>query len=596
MEPQEAQFGTAAAAAGTPARNGYGTSTSLGRQQFSVDHNIATIMSDSLRSRNAANNNNNVNSHAARSATARAVGPDLLRGLLMVLMAMDHTVVSINSWPHGQGNVTELDGQPVTRWNRPIGYAVRTMTHLCAPGFFFLLGMGIVYFGRSRSRLGWPALAMSRHFAIRAAVLTSLTVLTGIAMGFGRIWFLNAVLFALGFDYLVVGLLWLLFSKTEPAVAELVVKAGRAVWGETQSDDDAEDSQDGEDAIRQPLLSALQRGRGTPVKTNDPTKAPGAQTSWHIHNLVLLVFVGITIWWNIWLSPNGGRCISTNAGHSPVTPPVIVKTGTGFTDFWFHVFVTDHIISMFPPMGWLSFAVAGMLYARLVLHPAATAARVRCGTLAASLALAVLFVLTRLLHIGNLTEDCLFTPDQGNADGSIHHSAGQNQYLASPQAFFYLAKYPPDVAFFAYTLSVNLLFLTLLDLIPRKYMVATTTATAQDSDSNTTHDAASLARRILSGALRGLLTVLLTFGNSALFFYMIHQFLVFGLGSLLTRLFGREIPGEKSPFSDSVLMGIQSVWAFWGLWLLVMLIMFPLCRWYARFKATKGIDSVWRFF
>lgn len=556
-------------------------------------------MSDSLRNRGAANNNinNNANnSQTPKSATARAVGPDLLRGLLMVLMAMDHTVVSINSWSHGQGNTTELDGQPVTHWNRPIGYAIRTMTHLCAPGFFFLLGMGIVYFGRSRSRLGWSALAMSRHFAIRAAVLTSLTVLMGLAMGFGKIWFLNVVLFALGFDYLVVGLLWLLFSRSELAVAELVVKAGRAAWGETQNNDDADDSQDDEDAIRQPLLSALQRGRGTPVKTSDPTKAPGAQTSWHIHNLVLLVLVGVTIWWNVWLSPNGGRCISTNAGHSPGIPPVVVKTGTSFVDFWFHVFLTEHIISVFPPMGWVSFAIAGMLYARLVLHPAATTTRVRCGTLAVSLVLAVLFVLTRLLHFGNLTEDCLFTPDQGTAVGSTHHPAGRNQYLASPQAFFYLAKYPPDVAFFAYTLSVNLLFLTLLDLIPRKYMSAPTTTTAQDSNPNTSHDTASLAQRISSGVLRALLTVLLTFGNSALFFYVVHQFIVFGLGSLLTRLFGREIPGEKNPFSGLVLMGIQSAWAFWGLWLLVMVIMFPLCRWYARFKATKGVDSVWRFF
>ncbi|KAH7040374.1 uncharacterized protein B0I36DRAFT_310553 [Microdochium trichocladiopsis] len=584
MEPQETQFSTGAGGdgPGTPgpaaARNGYGTSTSLGRQGFSADHRIAAIMADSLR-----NNRENV-----KTATARAVGPDLLRGLLMLLMAMDHTVGAINSWPHAQGSLIELDGIPITRWNRPIGYAIRTMTHLCAPGFFFLLGMGTVYFGRSRSRLGWSAFAVTRHFVIRASVLTVLTVLMGMAMGFGTIWFLNVVLFALGFDYLVVGLLWLLFSKTEPALASTVTKAARLAWGK-KDNQNVESHASADDEALRPLLPSLQR-QHSPSRENGSLDAPGARTSYHIHNLLILVLVGVTIWWNIWLSPNGGRCISTNSDGSLDTQP-FPKTGSGFIDFWFHVYVTDRVISIFPAMGWLSFAIAGLLYARLVLHPAATPARIRSGTLVASLVLAVVFVLTRLLHFGNLSEDCFFTPDQGISD--IGHPRHGNQYLASPQAFFYLTKYPPDVAFFAYTLSVNLLFLTALDCVPRVYLPKTSPPSITDSAAS---DGTAGARRALAKAFTTLLTVLLTFGNSALFFYIVHQFVVYGAGSILTKLFGREVPGEKNPLDGQPLIAIQSIWAFWGVWLLVIVIMFPLCRWYARFKSTKSVDSVWRFF
>ncbi|CCF33942.1 hypothetical protein CH063_06035, partial [Colletotrichum higginsianum] len=43
----------------------------------------------------------------------RALAPDLLRGLLMALMAMDHNVIGLNSWPHSTGpDPMESDSAP----------------------------------------------------------------------------------------------------------------------------------------------------------------------------------------------------------------------------------------------------------------------------------------------------------------------------------------------------------------------------------------------------------------------------------------------------------------------------------------------------
>lgn len=75
---------------------------------------------------------------AANKSRARALAPDLLRGLLMVIMAMDHLSIFLNSWKHGTGRASEADGFVVTKWNRTAGYIVRTMTHLCGSGFTFL--------------------------------------------------------------------------------------------------------------------------------------------------------------------------------------------------------------------------------------------------------------------------------------------------------------------------------------------------------------------------------------------------------------------------------------------------------------------------
>src|SRR5690349_21591826 len=84
------------------------------------------------------------------SKPPRAMAPDLLRGLLMVLQALDHCAVALHTWEHGVALDMERDGVVVDSWNHATAWTIRMLTHLCAPGFFFLLGMGIVYFGRSR--------------------------------------------------------------------------------------------------------------------------------------------------------------------------------------------------------------------------------------------------------------------------------------------------------------------------------------------------------------------------------------------------------------------------------------------------------------
>lgn len=86
---------------------------------------------------------------------------DRLRGLIMVLMAIDHAsffvarVHAYEGWAFPAGPVT------VTRW----------ITHLCAPGFMMLLGAGMVWLGKARQQAGWTHARIRRFFLTRGLLL-----------------------------------------------------------------------------------------------------------------------------------------------------------------------------------------------------------------------------------------------------------------------------------------------------------------------------------------------------------------------------------------------------------------------------------------
>ncbi|KAK0632699.1 hypothetical protein B0T14DRAFT_533074 [Immersiella caudata] len=407
------------------------------------------------------------------ASAARALAPDILRGLYMVLMALDHNGMALHSWPHGTAIDGEFDSTPVHKWNRPLAATIRTLTHLCAPGFTFLLGMGVAYFGRSRTNLGWSAGQMMRHFVVRAVVLTMITEVIGLTMTGGKVWFFNIVLFALAVDYLLAGLLWMSVARTERGLGYLLLRVL---------------PQKGEDERREPLL---REGGGEDGLDVAPDRAiiRAADVSWHAHNALLFGLAVVTIWWNIWLSPTGGYC---------GVEPRWEKPESDWIQIWFWPVggvISDRVVSGFPPMAWLSFAILGLLYGRIVLARSWSTRAINAGNAAVGAAFFSVFVLTRLLHFGNLSEGCLHMPEH------LAHPEG-NQYLQSAASFFYLIKYPPDVAFWSLTMAVNFFLLALFGSIPP---------------------------RVASQVFH----VLLVYGTSALFFYVAHIFVLFSTGAVM---------------------------------------------------------------
>ncbi len=130
----------------------------------------------------------------SKPASYRLESIDLLRGLLMLLMALDHTR-DFFSVPTGD------PGDPLTSW--PALFATRWITHLCAPGFIALAGIS-VYLQRQR---GKSAEQMTRMLLTRGVWLILLEV-TVVSFGwaFSPSTYLQ-VIWAIGVSMICLGLL-----------------------------------------------------------------------------------------------------------------------------------------------------------------------------------------------------------------------------------------------------------------------------------------------------------------------------------------------------------------------------------------------------
>jgi len=105
-----------------------------------------------------------------RKPGGRAVAIDALKGLIMVVMALDHVRSFFMKWD----GVKEIWYVPATYnpefWN----FWARYISHLAAPGFFFLMGMGMVLMRNSRLKAGWENSKVVRNLVIRGLILVAL--------------------------------------------------------------------------------------------------------------------------------------------------------------------------------------------------------------------------------------------------------------------------------------------------------------------------------------------------------------------------------------------------------------------------------------
>jgi uncharacterized membrane protein len=122
---------------------------------------------------------------------------DLLRGLLMLLMAIDHTRDYFSS--------AAIDpADPVHSW--PALFITRWITHLCAPGFILLAGAS-VYLQRQRK----SAAALTRTLVLRGLWLIALEVtVVSFAWSFGFGMPILQVIWVIGVSMVMLaGLQWL---------------------------------------------------------------------------------------------------------------------------------------------------------------------------------------------------------------------------------------------------------------------------------------------------------------------------------------------------------------------------------------------------
>jgi uncharacterized membrane protein len=91
---------------------------------------------------------------------------DAMRGLIMVLMALDHASFFI-----AKTHSHEFWGTAMPRYDSAMPFLLRAVTHLCAPGFFLLMGVGMALFIAARIGEGWGHWRVIRFFWIRGVLL-----------------------------------------------------------------------------------------------------------------------------------------------------------------------------------------------------------------------------------------------------------------------------------------------------------------------------------------------------------------------------------------------------------------------------------------
>lgn len=103
---------------------------------------------------------------------SRIAGLDRLRGLIMVLMALDHASGLV-----ARHHASEFWAGELTVHDSALSFVLRFVTHLCAPGFFFLVGCGIDLFARSRRAAGWSEWRIGRTLIARGLLLVGINQL-----------------------------------------------------------------------------------------------------------------------------------------------------------------------------------------------------------------------------------------------------------------------------------------------------------------------------------------------------------------------------------------------------------------------------------
>jgi len=95
---------------------------------------------------------------------------DTLRGVIIVFMAIDHARGFI-----ARNHPGEFWGAPLPDYHGDwVAFLTRLVTHLCAPGFMFLMGAGAALFAASRTRDGWKPARIIGHLALRGIVLIAI--------------------------------------------------------------------------------------------------------------------------------------------------------------------------------------------------------------------------------------------------------------------------------------------------------------------------------------------------------------------------------------------------------------------------------------
>lgn len=390
---------------------------------------------------------------------------DIARGLVMVIMALDHTRDFLHI--HALQSPTDL------KTTTPILFFTRWITHLCAPSFVFLSGTSAWLYLHGAAGKGDEALR--RRFLWKRGLVLILFefTLVNFALSFDihfRL-FLFEVIATIGAGMVLLSPLSLLKPRIILAIA-IVLLAGHNV------------------------IAFIKMPSG-PV----------------------LGFIG-----SLLFGPGG------------------FPLGSG------RLFVVAY-----PVLPWLAIMLLGFCTGPVFTWPVAAQKRflVRAGVAALGL-----FVILRWINVYG--DPAPWSPQKN----------GVYTFLS----FFNVTKYPPSLLFCLVTLGILLLILA----------IATSQPIAPAANRRPADRESALGR------------ILQVYGRVPFFYFVLHLYLLHALMLLIAYWQGHPWSEfDFSPFQFGKAKGAGlSLGAVYAIWLAVVIALYPLCRWYGRYKAAHR-EKTW---
>src|SRR4051812_24287752 len=134
--------------------------------------------------------------------SVRIAAIDWMRGLVMVLMVVDHASMAFDGTHEPKDSAMYADAMTAAL---PAGeFFTRWMTHICAPTFVFLAGLSLALSVERKVAKATPAWEIDRFILSRGAFIALLDP-TIVSLGSGRLTF--QVLFAIGMAMMIMACL-----------------------------------------------------------------------------------------------------------------------------------------------------------------------------------------------------------------------------------------------------------------------------------------------------------------------------------------------------------------------------------------------------
>ena len=367
---------------------------------------------------------------------------DLLRGFIMILMAIDHASAMI-----ARTHFLEMWGFAFEAYPSLAWWFTRFVSHLCAPGFFLLMGMSIYLFAQKRSAQSWDKSAIRTYFFKRGA-------------------FILLLMFFIEFPG------WGLSAFFSQASSGGMNFPGQFEGGFT-------------------IPTTVLFGLGTCMMLGG--------LLWNWRKEVLLLITVLAFAFSAWYIPQ----LSTDTVFNPLAV------------FLFTPGITVGAMAIYPVIPWIGVTTFGIFWAKLMQEQKD---RIYPISLITGLSFIAIFLVLRFLEWGNF---------QLNA---------YHDWIS----FFTLVKYPPSIVFALLTCGINLVLLFVFSKL----------------------------------ASFSFVYPIKVFGQTAMFFYLVHLYLYALLGA-------------PFPLGSSIVV-------MYLLWALGLVILFFICRWFLSFKRNKPENSLWK--